>query len=273
MELTITTKAYFELACVPCYNASSQLPLKIKKPFVVKILFLPSLQQFILATSHRQSELLISVGWVVTAALALAGCDKVAQITLHKNASTTASTTASVASTASATNPSTAHIQTQATPVVYPINQWQQTLASKVSVHDVEAIKSVLGQPVTIDTQSLDYRSNLATNYRFAKVAEPYFDLLDSPMYLELQWYYASAHDNATIKNISINHAKKAFYLTQSWFGQDGANIVANMLQGQPIHNKTYQGLLVELARCENYHCDLVVRKPASAAKAKQKRV
>lgn len=236
----------------------------------MKTLFLPSPPRCIAVISHRKFAWLKRVGWVVIAPLALASCDKVAQITLHKNASTTASTTAS---TASATNPSTANTQAQATPVVYPINQWrQQTLTNKVSVHDVDTIKSVLGQPVSIDTHSLDYRSNIATQYRFTKVAEPYFDLLDSPMYIELQWYYANAHDNATIKAISVNHAKKAFDLTQHWFGQDGANIVANMLQGQTIQNKTYQGLLVELAHCENYHCDLVVRKPPIAAKAKQKR-
>ena len=67
--------------------------------------------------------------------------------------------------------------------------RWQ----NKVSIHDTEAVTLLLGQPITIDTQSLDYRSNVASKYSFAKTGEPYFDLLESPMYIELQWYYASA--------------------------------------------------------------------------------
>ena len=90
-------------------------------------------------------------------------------------------------------------------------------------------------------------------------------------MYIELQWYYASAYDNASVKNISIQHAKTAFQLTQNWFGQDGSDIVAHMVQGQPIKNTSYHGILVELARCDNYHCDLVVRKPTVTAKTAKK--
>ena len=206
-----------------------------------------------------------NLGWgCVILALTLTGCDKVKQIASQRNASVTASTTASPTAAAHPSiNPTS-----QPTPVVYPINQWQQqTLANKVSIHDTEAMTLLLGQPITIDTQSLDYRSNVASKYSFAKIGEPYFDLLDSPMYIELQWYYASAYDNASVKNISIRHAKTAFHLTQHWFGQDGSDIVAHMVQGQLIKNTSYHGILVELARCDNYHCDLVVRKPTVTAK------
>lgn len=200
--------------------------------------------------------------------LTLTGCDKVKQITSQRSASVTASTTAS---TTAAAHPSI-NPTSQPTPVVYPINEWQQqTLANKVSIHDTEAMTLLLGQPISIDKQSLDYRSNVASKYSFAKIGEPYFDLLDSPMYIELQWYYASAYDNASVKNISIKHAKTAFHLTQNWFGQDGSDIVAHMVQGQPIKNTSYHGILVELARCDNYHCDLVVRKPTITAKTAKK--
>lgn len=205
-------------------------------------------------------------GWVILA-LTLTGCDKVKQIASQRNASVTASTTAST----TAANPSI-DPTSQPTPVVYPINEWQQqTLAKKVSIHDTEAMTLLLGQPITIDKKSLDYRSNVTSKYSFAKIGEPYFDLLDSPMYIELQWYYASAHDNASVKNTSIQHAKTAFQLTQNWFGQDGSDIVAHMVQGQPIKNANYHGILVELARCDNYHCDLVVRKPTVTAKTAKK--
>ena len=205
-------------------------------------------------------------GWVILA-LTLTGCDKVKQIASQRNASVTASTTASTTAANPSINPNS-----QPTPVVYPINDWQQqTLANKVSIHDTEAMTLLLGQPITIDTQNLDYRSNVASKYSFAKTGEPYFDLLDSPMYIELQWYYASAHDNASVKNTSIQHAKTAFQLTQNWFGQDGSDIVAHMVQGQPIKNASYHGILVELARCDNYHCDLVVRKPTVIAKTAKK--
>ena len=205
-------------------------------------------------------------GWVILA-LTLTGCDKVKQIASQRNASVTASTTASTTAANPSINPNS-----QPTPVVYPINDWQQqTLANKVSIHDTEAMTLLLGQPITIDTQNLDYRSNVASKYSFAKIGEPYFDLLDSPMYIELQWYYASAYDNASVKNISIQHAKTAFQLTQNWFGQDGSDIVAHMVQGQPIKNTSYHGILVELARCDNYHCDLVVKKPTVTAKIAKK--
>ena len=206
-------------------------------------------------------------GGCVILTLTLTGCDKVKQIASQHNASVTASTTASTAAANPSINPTS-----QPTPVVYPINEWQQqTLANKVSIHDIDAVTLLLGQPITIDTQSLDYRSNVASKYSFAKTGEPYFDLLDSPMYIEVQWYYASAYDNASVKNISIKHAKTTFHLTQNWFGQDGSDIVAHMVQGQPIKNASYHGILVELARCDNYHCDLVVRKPTVTAKTAKK--
>ncbi|QQU06345.1 hypothetical protein I6I87_09775 [Moraxella osloensis] len=209
-----------------------------------------------------------NLGWgCVILTLTLTGCDKVKQIASQRNASVTASTTASTAAANPSINPTS-----QPTPVVYPISEWQQqTLANKVSIHDIDAVTLLLGQPITIDTQSLDYRSNVASKYSFAKTGEPYFDLLDSPMYIEVQWYYASAYDNASVKNISIKHAKTAFHLTQNWFGQDGSDIVAHMVQGQPIKNASYHGILVELARCDNYHCDLVVRKPTVTAKTAKK--
>lgn len=209
-----------------------------------------------------------NLGWgCIILAFTLTGCDKVKQIASQRNASVTASTTVSTTAANPSINPTS-----QPTPVVYPINEWQQqTLAKKVSIHDTEAVTLLLGQPITIDTQTLDYRSNVASKYSFAKTGEPYFDLLDSPMYIELQWYHASAYDNASVKNISIQHAKTAFHLTQNWFGQDGSDIVAHMVQGQPIKNTSYHGILVELARCDNYHCDLVVRKPTATAKTAKK--
>lgn len=217
-----------------------------------------------IGVTQNKRTWLNNLGWgCVILTLTLTGCDKVKQIASQRSASVTASTTASTTAANPSINPTS-----QPTPVVYPINQWQQqTLANKVSIHDTEAMTLLLGQPITIDTQSLDYRSNVASKYSFAKIGEPYFDLLDSPMYIELQWYY----DNASVKNLSIQHAKTAFHLTQNWFGQDGSGIVAHMVQGQPIKNTSYHGILVELARCDNYHCDLVIRKPTVTAKTAKK--
>ena len=67
-------------------------------------------------------------GGCIILTLTLTGCDKVKQITSQRNASVTASTTAST----TAANPSI-NSTSQPTPVVYPINEWQQqTLANKV---------------------------------------------------------------------------------------------------------------------------------------------
>ena len=74
-------------------------------------------------------------GWVILA-LTLTGCDKVKQIASQRNASVTASTTASTTAANPSINPTS-----QPTPVVYPINEWQQqTLAKKVSIHDLSLI-------------------------------------------------------------------------------------------------------------------------------------
>ena len=87
-------------------------------------------------------------GWVILA-LTLTGCDKVKQIASQRNASVTASTTASTTAANLSINPAS-----QPTPVVYPINEWQQqTLANKVSIHDTQAMMLLLGQPITVDKQ------------------------------------------------------------------------------------------------------------------------
>ncbi|WP_332387273.1 hypothetical protein, partial [Staphylococcus aureus] len=130
------------------------------------------------ASQNKRTWLKNLGGGCVILTLTLTGCDKVKQIASHHYASVTASTTASTAAANPSINPTS-----QPTPVVYPINEWQQqTLANKVSIHDIDAVTLLLGQPITIDTQSLDYRSNVASKYSFAKTGEPYFDLLDSPM-------------------------------------------------------------------------------------------
>ena len=101
-----------------------------------------------------------NLGWgCVILAFILTGCDKVKQIASQRNASVTASTTASTTAANLSINPAS-----QPTPVVYPINEWQQqTLANKVSIHDTQAMMLLLGQPITVDKQSLDYRSTLAS--------------------------------------------------------------------------------------------------------------
>ena len=66
---------------------------------------------------------------------------------------------------------------------------------------------------------------------------------------------------------MSVQHAKNAFELAQQWLGEEGATVVAAMLDGQTLQNKTYQGILIALARCQNYHCDLVIKKPKRPTK------
>ena len=111
------------------------------------------------ASQNKRTWLKNLGGGCVILTLTLTGCDKVKQIASQHNASVTASTTASTAAANPSINPTS-----QPTPVVYPINEWQQqTLANKVSIHDIDAVTLLLGQPITIDTQSLVVRKPTVT--------------------------------------------------------------------------------------------------------------
>lgn len=158
---------------------------------------------------------------------------------------------------------------TQATPVKYDVASWGTAKVTSLSIDELKKIQSAFGKVVSTDENSLDYASNPASKYRFMQDDAPYLDLIDSEKYLELGWYFANPTDSDKEKELSQNHAKKAYQLARQLMGDEGGKLVADMLGGQIVKNKTIGGQKVELAKCEFYSCMLVINKSASQSAVK----
>lgn len=173
------------------------------------------------------------------------------------------------AATSKAENPNTnadldGATAAQGTPVKYDIASWGTAKVTPLSIDELKKIQSAFGKVVSTDENSLDYASNPASKYRFMQDDAPYLDLIDSEKYLELGWYFANPTDSDKEKEISQNHAKKAYQLVRQLMGDEGGKLVADMLGGQIAKNKTIGGQKVELAKCEFYSCMLVINKSAA---------
>ena len=149
----------------------------------------------------------------------------------------------------------------QGTQVKYDVSAWGNESVNSINVGDLDGIQSTFGKVLSTDENSLDYASNPAAKYRFMDTEAPYLDIIDSEKYLELGWYFANPTDSDEEKELSQNHAKKAYQLARKLMGDEGGNLVADMLNVQIIKNKTIGGQKVELAKCEFYSCMLVINK------------
>lgn len=154
----------------------------------------------------------------------------------------------------------------QGVPVSYNVASWGKDSVKPVSLDELEDIQKTFGKVVTTDKNSLDYASNPATKYRFMKADAPYLDVIDSQKYLELGWYYANPTDTEEEKKISEEHAKKAYKLVRQLMGDEGGQILSEMLNGQIIKNKTAGGQKIELAKCEFYSCMIIFNKSQAQA-------
>lgn len=152
----------------------------------------------------------------------------------------------------------------QGTPVKYDVSAWGSDKGEPLSTDELDSIKSAFGKVVSTDENSLDYASNPATKYRFMKTDAPYLDIIDSEKYLELGWYYANPTDSDKEKELSQDHAKKAYQLSRRLMGDEGGEMVADMLSNQIIKNRVIGGQKIELAKCEFYSCMLVINKSAA---------
>ena len=149
----------------------------------------------------------------------------------------------------------------QGTPVKYDVPAWGADTVEPISVNELNGIQSAFGEVMSTDENSLDYASNPATKYRFMKTDAPYLDIIDSEKYLELGWYYANPTDSDNEKELSQNHAKKAYQLSRQLMSDEGGKLVGEMLNGQIVKNRVVGGQKVELAKCEFYSCMLVINK------------
>jgi len=123
----------------------------------------------------------------------------------------------------------------QGTPVKYDVSSWGNKQVQPVSIQEVDQIKSTFGKVVTTDENSLDYASNPAVKYRFMDTDAPYLDLIDSEKYLELGWYFANPTDSDKEKELSKSHAKKSYQQARRLMGDEGGNVLSDMLSGQII--------------------------------------
>ena len=154
----------------------------------------------------------------------------------------------------------------QGTPVNYDLSTWSKDSVETLTIQDFDKIKATFGKVMSTDENSLDYASNPATKYRFMDTDAPYLDLIDSTKYLEVGWYFANPTDTEKEKDLSRAHAKKAYKLARQLMGDDGGKVLADMLNGQIIKNKTIGGQKIELAKCEFYSCMLVLNKSEAEA-------
>lgn len=146
-------------------------------------------------------------------------------------------------------------------PVSYDVQNWKASSTQDLSVEDVDAIKKQFGKVTVTDEKSLDYASNMAVKYRFMKGDEPYLDIIDSQDYLELGWYFANPNDSDSEKKISTDHAKKVYKVMTGLMGDEGKELVQNILSGKIVKNKAINDTKVELAKCEFYSCMIIMNK------------
>ncbi len=213
----------------------------------------------------------LMIGALILITGGISGCDKVSQLVqrIRYSATNAASTTSTASTTASTANATTQPANAKPKPVSYPFHQWQQTPINPIKVKDINAVNQFLTAQFgkkpnlpTVDTRSLDYSGNLATQYRYTLATAPYFEVIDSPKYIELGWYYASASDHVKEKQLAISYAANAYQLARAWLGnQAGATLVESMLAGDTINNQTINGMNIAIARCEAFSCMLVLKK------------
>ena len=206
----------------------------------------------------------LMVSMIMVAGVYLSACNS-----SNQDAETEASTaTEDVATAAPADTTDAADldgaVSDQGTPVSYDVSSWGGKEVKSVSIDELDDIQSTFGKVVTTDKNSLDYASNPATKYRFMKADAPYLDVIDSQKYLELGWYYANPTDTDKEKQLSEDHAKKAYTLSRQLMGDEGSRVLADMLNGQIVKNKTAGGQKIELGKCEFYSCMIIFNKSAA---------
>lgn len=208
----------------------------------------------------------LMVSMIMAVGVTLSGCDSTKEDAQNPEASAASTSEQSAADTSTQTTPTkTADLDgataQQGIPVKYEVASWSAAPVDSLTVNALDDIKSTFGKVVSTDENSLDYASNSASKYRFMDTDAPYLDLIDSEKYLELGWYYANPTDSKKEKELSQNHAKKSYMLARQLMGDEGGKLIADMLGGQIIKNKTVGGQKIELAKCEFYSCMLVLNK------------
>lgn len=207
------------------------------------------------------------VGTIMAVGVSLSGCDSSKDDAQNQDADMSEQTVADDALVQDNATPNAdldGATAQQGTQVKYDVAGWGTKNVASLTVDNLDEIKATFGKVMSTDENSLDYASNPAAKYRFMDTDAPYLDLIDSEKYLELGWYFANPTDSDKEKEISQNHAEKAHKLAHQLMGDEGGQLISDMLNGQIIKNKVIGGQKIELAKCEFYSCMLVINKSAA---------
>ena len=207
------------------------------------------------------------VGTIMAVSVSLIGCDSSKDDAQNQDADMSEQTVADDALVQDNAAPNAdldGATAQQGTQVKYDVAGWGTKNVASLNVDNLDEIKATFGKVMSTDENSLDYASNPAAKYRFMDTDAPYLDLIDSEKYLELGWYFANPTDSDKEKEISQNHAEKAHKLARQLMGDEGGQLISDMLNGQIIKNKVIGGQKIELAKCEFYSCMLVINKSAA---------
>lgn len=211
----------------------------------------------------------LMVGMMMVAGVSLSACNNSNQdVEAETNTTTEQMATEDTNTSAESANSADVDgaVAEQAVPVKYNVASWGSESVKSINIDELKDIQATFGKVVTTDKNSLDYASNPATKYRFMKADAPYLDVIDSQKYLELGWYYANPTDTDKEKQLSEEHAKKAYTLSRQLMGDEGGRVLADMLNGQIVKNKTAGGQKIELAKCEFYSCMIIFNKSKAQA-------
>ncbi len=143
----------------------------------------------------------------------------------------------------------------------YDVTSWKTAQVEPLNIAKITDNPELIAEVVSIDENSLDFASHKATKYRFMANNAPYFDMVNSPDYLEIGWHFANINDSEEVKQTSINHAKRAYKFARQLMGAEGGQVVADMLAGHVIQDKQVNGIYIAIAKCEFYSCMLVIEK------------
>lgn len=146
-------------------------------------------------------------------------------------------------------------------PVSYDVESWQASENQDLNLENLDQLKQQFGKVIFTDEKSLDYASNMAVKYRFMEGEQPYLDIIDSDNYLEFGWYYANPNDSDSEKKMSVNHAQKVYKVMTGLMGEEGGELVKNILSKKIVKNTEVGGQMVELAKCEFYSCMIILDK------------
>ncbi len=145
--------------------------------------------------------------------------------------------------------------------ISYDVDSWNNSQVEPLELANFINNPELIAPVISLDENSLDFASHKATKYRFMANDAPYFDMVNSRDYLEIGWHFANINDSDEVKQASVNHAKKAYKFARQLMGEEGGQLVADILTGHVLQEKAVNKIFIAVAKCEFYSCMIVIEK------------